>query len=340
MTSGARMRIGVIAALMLGALAAPARAGLESAGTRAASFLAQGATPAVMGMGGAALGLSHDLTGAGLNVAALGWIGEQQLAVSHAQLADQTSLDGAALAGRLRGGALRYGLAAQYRNDGDIVGRDANNRPTEDVVGQSLAMSVQLARPFGPHLTLGGAAKYIGEHVGQVHGNGLAFDAGVQLQFGMLGFGLAGQNFGGGMIWDGVRWRMPASLGAGIALDHAASGLRLALDVNVPSTYARDVRVGSEWRLRDRLALRGGWRHLLGAGSDERLNGPAFGLGLKAGSIWMDYAFQVGEAGTSTHRVSLNLRPGRALQALTPSAVARPAHRAESATPQDAHHLD
>lgn len=333
------MRCEVLVVLLLGVSFAPARAGIESAGTRAASFLTQGASPAVLGMGGAALGLSRDLNGAGLNAAALGWVGANQMAVSHAQLADQTSLDWAAVAGRLAGSSLRYGLAAQYRNDGDIIGRDANNRPTGDVTGQSLALTVQLARPFGSHVTVGGAAKYVGEHVGAVHGNGLAFDVGLQLRFGMLGFGLAGQNFGGGMVWDGVRWRMPASLGAGVALDHAASGLRFALDVNAPSTYARDLRVGSEWRLRDRLALRGGWRRLLGVESDERLNGPAFGLGLRAGSLWVDYAFQMFEAGTSTHRVSLNLRPDRALQALSPGIASRSARRAHTAAP-DRHHKD
>ncbi|MEO7868874.1 MAG: hypothetical protein ABIU54_14640, partial [Candidatus Eisenbacteria bacterium] len=151
--------------------------------------------------------------------------------------------------------------------------------------------------------------------------------------------GIAGQNFGGGMIWDNARWRMPASMGAGVALDHAASGLRLALDVNAPSTYGRDVRAGAEWRFRDRLALRGGWRRVVGGESDERLNGPAFGLGLKAGSLWFDYAFQVAEAGASTHRVSLNLRPGRVLQAL-PSTAAGHAARISEVPPADAHHQD
>ncbi|MEO5989914.1 MAG: hypothetical protein ABIU54_01125, partial [Candidatus Eisenbacteria bacterium] len=178
MANGARMRSGVLVAVLLLALATSARAGLESAGTRAASFLSQGTTPVVLGMGGAGLGLSHDLNGAGLNAAALGWVGESQVAVSHAQLADQTALDWAAVAGRLGSGQTRYGLAAHYRNDGDIIGRDASNRPTEDVIGQSLALSVQLARPLGPHISVGGAAKYVGEHVGTAHGNGLAFDAG------------------------------------------------------------------------------------------------------------------------------------------------------------------
>ncbi len=314
----------VVCAAMLLWVATAAHAGVESAGTRAASFLTQGTSPALLGMGGASLGAARDLNGVTLNLAALGWVEETQIAASHGQLADQTALEWVAVAGRFGNGLTRYGLAAQYRNDGEIVGRDASNRPTEDVTAKSVALSLQLARPFGSHVTMGAAAKYVGEQVGAVRGDGLAFDAGVQLRFGMLGFGLAGQNFGGGMEWGGARWRMPASLGAGVALDHAASGLRLALDVNAPSAYARDVRFGTEWRLVDRVALRAGWRQVLQSESEERLSGPAFGFGVKAGSFWMDYAFQVADADAGTHRVAVQFRPGHARKAVAKDAHPQP----------------
>lgn len=324
MAARAWMRTSCTALLLMVLSVARAHAGIESAGTRAASFLSQGASPAVLGMGGASLGLARDVNGATLNPASLAWVGETQAVVAHAQLADQTALEWASMAGRVGGTATRYGLSAHYRNDGDITGRDASNRPTEDVLAQSLALAVQLAQPFGSHITVGGAAKYVGEHVGNSHGNGLAFDAGVQLHFGALGLGIAGQNFGGGMRWQGAQWRMPASLGLGAAFDHAASGLRLALDVNLPSAYEPELRVGSEWRLHDRLALRGGWRQLLGGAAEERLNGPSFGLGLKAGAMWLDYAFVLADAEATSHRVALQIRPGGSLRALGGTRTARP----------------
>jgi len=340
MAARAWMRNGSAAMLAMGIGVATAHAGLESAGTRAASFLTQGASPAVLGMGGAALGLARDVNGASVNPASLAWVGETQAVVGHAQLADQTGLEWASLAGRLGATATRYGLSAHYRNDGNITGRDANNRATEDVLAQSLALAVQLAQPLGSYATVGGAAKYVGEHVGTAHGNGLAFDAGVQMRFGMLGLGIAGQNFGGGMRWQGSRWRMPASLGLGAALDHEASGLRLALDVNLPSTYQRDLRLGTEWRLRDKLALRGGWRQLLGSAAEEGLNGPSLGLGLKAGSFWFDYAFVLAEAGASTHRVGLQLRPGDSLRSRTPAGAARSASKSRPTATADQHHQE
>ena len=340
MAARAWMRTGSAALLAMGIGVATAHAGLESAGTRAASFLLQGTSPAVLGMGGAALGLARDVNGASLNPASLAWVGETQAVVAHAQLADQSALEWASVAGRLGATETRYGLAAHYRKDGDITGRDANNQATEDVLAQSLALAVQLAQPLGSHVTVGGAAKYVGEHVGTAHGNGLAFDAGVQMRFGVLGLGIAGQNFGGGMRWQGVQWRMPASLGLGAALDHEASGLRLALDVNLPSTYERDLRLGTEWRLHDRLALRGGWRQLLGSAAAERLNGPSFGLGLKAGTFWFDYAFVVADAGASTHRVALQLRPGISLHSRTPARAVRSASKPRPAATADQHHQE
>ena len=338
MAARAWMRTGSAALLALGIGVASAHAGIESAGTRAASFLTQGASPAVLGMGGAALGLSRDVNGASLNPASLAWVDETQAVVAHAQLADQTALEWASLAGRLGSTATRYGLAAHYRNDGEITGRDANDQATEDVLAQSLALAVQLAQPFGSCLTVGGAAKYVGEHVGTAHGNGLAFDAGVQIRFGPFGLGITGQNFGGGMRWQGSRWRMPANLGLGAAFDHATSGLQLALDVNLPSTYERDIRLGTQWSLRDKLALRAGWRQLLGSVAGDRLNGPSFGLGLKAGSFWFDYAFALADQGASTHRVALQLRPGNALRSHRPAGAAVKASKPRPAEAADHHH--
>jgi len=308
MRVGAWMRTRLAALLAMTSLVAPLRAAEENAGTRAASFLANGAGTSVLSMGGASLGLRNDLQGSAYNVATLGWLGDRQAALSHAQLADQTLQEWAAFGGRLGRGPTRWGISSLYRDEGTVKGRDASNTPTEDFTAHSLALSMQLARPFGEHLVLGGAARYVGEHLGFAHGNGLAFDAGAQLRFGILGLGVAGRNFGGGMMWAGQRWRMPASLGAGVALEHEPSGLRFALDVDAPASYFRSVRAGGEWCWHDRFALRGGWRRELGAPDGERLGGPAFGLGAAAGQMWVDYGYIVAGDGTTTQRFGLTLR--------------------------------
>ena len=309
--------------LALGWLApavAAAAAGDESAGTRAAAFLGGGSSPEVLGMGGATLALSRDVQGAGWNPAALAWLAGPQLVLAHTELADQASQEWAGFAGRLHLGDARVGLAALYRDEGTIAGRDANNLPTGDVAANDLALTLQLARPFGERLSAGGAMHFVSQRIGDDGGVGAAFDAGAQLRLGLFSLALSGRDFGGSMHWDGQRWRMPATLGAGAAFEHAPSGLRLALDLAAPADYFRSVHVGAEWRWRDRLALRTGWQRALGAPGTDPMDGPSFGLGAGAGAMWFDYAYVLSEGGAATHRLGLSWR-GAAPGAATPPAA-------------------
>lgn len=294
-------------------------AGEESAGTRVSSFLAIGTGPAVVGRGGATFAIGSDLQSAALNPAALGGIDAGRFAFSHATLEGSLTHEWAAYGGRLRGGPIRYGVSGVLRDEGTIEGRDEFNQPTTTAEARSWALSFQLARPLGSWLVLGGAARWVGERIGESGGDGLAFDAGAQARTGPLSFGLAAQNFGGGMNWGGQRWSMPASFGGGVALEHAASGLRLVLDLAAPADYYRSARVGAEWRWQDRFALRGGYRREIGAPAEDRLNGPAFGLGAGVGPMWVDYGFVSPQGAEAQHRIGLDLRRlGPAAEAGTP----------------------
>ncbi len=299
-----------------------AHAGEESAGTRAAAFLVQGGGPAVLGMGGAAIAGGEGLQAAGWNVAALSRTHALQAYFAHAQLGESGSQDWAAAGGLLRGGETRWALSATFRDEGTILGRDEHDQPTGDVNASALAVGLQLARPFGAHLAFGAGARVVSEGIGDERGLGLAFDAGAQARFGLLRVGLSGRDFGGGMRWAGQRWRMPASLGGGLALVHPGSGVTVALDAVAPANYHRSIRAGAEWEFRDRVALRGGYRAELGADPDEPLTGPAFGLGARAGMAWVDYALVIAGNGESSHRFALTLRrPGApsAAPALAPA---------------------
>lgn len=305
------------------AFAAAALASGDGAGTRVAGFLATGTGPAVVARGGATFALGGDLQSAAINPAALAGVGEGRFAFSHATLEGGVAHNWAAYGGRLGAGTLRFGLSGVLRDEGTIDGRGAFNQPLPGADARSWALAFQLARPVGRRLVVGGAARWVGERIGDSGGDGLAFDAGVQAEAGPLRLGLAAQNFGGGMNWGGQRWRMPASLGGGVALEHAASGLRVVLDLAAPADYYRSARAGAEWRWRDRLALRAGYRRELGAPGDDRLNGPAFGIGAGAGSMWFDYGFVVAPNGEASHRVGLDLRRPGGASAAAPADAAR-----------------
>jgi hypothetical protein len=309
--------------LLAASFAPPARAADEGAGTRAAGFLTAGSSPSVLAMGGAGLALGRDVQAVLDNPAALAWLGGTQVAFSRADFADQTSQEWLGLGGRLGASRTRVGFALRLRDEGTIVGRDATGLATGDAHAQDLALTMQLARTLGPHLAAGGAAHYVRQSIADASGSGFAFDAGAQLRVGTLAFALAAQDFGGGMRWDSQRWRMPAALGAGVALEPARTGLRLALDWSAPAGYYRNVRTGVEWRWRDRLALRTGWRQELGAPATDRLGGPTFGLGARAGAWWFDYGYVLSNEGAATHRVGLSLRGGAPGEP-GPAAPARP----------------
>lgn len=316
----ARAACALAFALSLSLRATGALAAEEGAGTRAASFLSAGTAPSALAMGGAALALGRDVQGATLNPAALGWVATPQFALSHADFADQTAQEWVAFGGRIGSSRTRIGVAAVIRDEGTIEGRDANGVPTADVRARDLALTLQLARTVGQRLALGGAAHVVNQSIGDASASGLAFDAGAQLRLGLVSLAVAGQNFGGGMNWNGRRWSMPAQFATGLALELPASGLRLALDWTAPADYYRSVRVGAEWRWHERFALRGGWRGELGAPPEDRAGGPAFGIGAGAGALWFDYGYVLTGDGSATHRVGLSLRGRPAAPSSPPAA--------------------
>ena len=298
-----------MAALLLAP--ASAWAGIEKAGTTASGFLSVGAGADVLGMGGATLGFGGGLGAAAWNVASLGKLTGTQYVFAHSSLTGESPQDWVAAGGRFGTSRTRWGLTGLYQGDGAFEGRDASNNPTASFNASSMALGAQVAQPLGPATTIGLGMKYVSEKLGDVTGGGVTFDAGVRMQAGPFGFGAAAQNAFGKMNYGGALYDFPTNYGAGIAYSIPLSGLTLAMDANFPSAYFTDVRGGLEWRYRDRVALRTGYRKEMGAGDGEPLGGPTFGMGAGANGFWMDYGFLTGGAsGSGQHRVGLTYRPG------------------------------
>jgi hypothetical protein len=299
----------ILALLLAGPV--PALAGGDGAGTTAASFLSVGTGAGVLGRGGATQGLSGDLAIVPWNAAALGWLAETEVAIAHAGLEDQARQEWAAVAGRLGHSPLRWSLDGLYQSEGSFDGRDASGNPTGDFDVSSMAMAVHFASPLGPFVTAGVGGKYVGERLGTVSGAGFTADAGLQMRAGLVGAGISATNLGGSMSYAGSRYDLPANVGVGAALDLPFAGIRLAVDANFPRSYYQDVRVGAEWRWRDLVALRAGYRREVNAPADLAEAGPSFGVGAGARGMWFDYAYIVPGSGDGQHRLSVTLRPGK-----------------------------
>lgn len=301
----------VVATCALMLLAGTAAAAIDNAGTTAGNFLSVGTGASVLSMGGATLGRTGDLHAAAWNPAALARIRGTEFALAHGGLADQQSQEWAAAAGRL-GASSRWAFTALYQGESGFEGRDALGAATGSFSVSNTALGVTFAHAFGDRLSVGVGSKYVSESLGSTSGSALAFDAGVQLSAGAFGVGLAARNMGGKMKYDTGTYDLPSTFGAGVAWQHATSGVRLALDANFPKAYYNDVRMGAEWLWQDRVALRAGYRMELGAAAAEATGGPAFGVGTGVNGVWVDYGFVgAGEAAQSQHRLGLSFRPAR-----------------------------
>ena len=302
--------IASIASIACAIAAAPASAGIERAGTTAANFLALGSGPGVLAMGGAGLALEGGLAAFDWNPATLARLGRSEAVFSHAALGEQNAQEWAGYGSRLGFAGLSGAITGLFQHEGSFEGRDALNNPTGTFDVSSVAVGVGVARAVGPFVTAGLGIKYAGENLGGVRGSGVAFDAGLQVRSSGFGFGAAAQNAFGRMKYDAASYDFPASYGLGLSYEHAASGVLVALDMNFPAAYYSDIRGGLEWRWNDRFALRTGYRAELGAASGEPLGGPTFGMGAGTGSMWFDYGYLVGGAGSGQHRIGFTFHPG------------------------------
>jgi hypothetical protein len=312
--------LAVLAAALI-ALASPAHAGIDKAGTTSANFLSVGSGASVLGMGGATLGWAGDLSAASWNPGALGFLNETEMMFSHAGLAAESSQEWASVGGGF-GSHTRWSMSGLYQGVGSIEGRDAFNNPIGTLSASSMAFGVHGAQALSPNVSVGLGFKYVAELLAGVSGSGLGVDAGVSLRSGPIGFGVAAQNLGGKVRYDGgSSYAMPQNVGAGASYTDETHGLRFALDANFPNAYYNDVRAGVEWRRADRFALRTGYRMELNAASAEPLTGPTFGMGAGVNGFWFDYGFVLGGNGESQHRIGLTFRPGMMNLGATTSGV-------------------
>jgi hypothetical protein len=153
--------------------------------------------------------------------------------------------------------------------------------------------------------------KTVVEDLAGVSGIGTTFDGGFQYQQGIVSIGAAFQNVGGHMSYSGTVYPFPTNYGIGFAIAHPATGLSLAVDANFPYAYANDVRAGAEWRWKNMLALRAGYRHEMTSAEDDPLSGPTFGIGAGTKAYWIDYGYLISGNQDGEHRIALTFFPGR-----------------------------
>ncbi len=154
-----------------------------------------------------------------------------------------------------------------------------DNGEVNNVGAYSLGLSY--GRAISTQFYIGGDIRLVGQNLGEnmfysgdVRKNNatkLVFDAGVKYYTGFknLRFGMAIRNFSSNLKREEISEQLPLLFTMGVALDlldlflassSKDNSLTLALDFLHPNNYSERVNFGLEYRLWDRIALRGGYQ--------------------------------------------------------------------------------
>ncbi|MFH1566914.1 MAG: PorV/PorQ family protein [Gemmatimonadota bacterium] len=285
-------------AAALGAAALAATLGLAPAPAAPAglTFLRLGSGARAMALGEAVTAL-EDGEAASYNPAAL--IGRTRVGLTHGQWVQDIRHE--YLTGAWGRGAGAVGLSVQASL---ADGLERRVGPAAEPLGAfgvyEWAAGAAWARPAGPRLRLGAAAKVLRQSVYAESATGLAADLGFlyDLSPGAV-LGGAVRNLGAMSHLDREATDLPLQARAGAAL-RPGRQLLVTADAQWTRGAAASLHLGTEWAVDHRLVLRAGYQT-----ADAR--DLSFGLGV-AGRGWvLDYAFVPLSAGLGEgHRLALS----------------------------------
>ncbi len=336
-----RLIIGLLAGLT--AVASPAMGqNVSKRGTTAATFLSISQGARGTAMGGAFVAVVNDVSAMYWNPAGLTDVeGVGFLVDNTSWIADITYnyLGATVSAGSI--GVL--GLSVTMSNIADMpVTTVLRQEGTGEVFGVSdLAVGLSYGIRLTDAFSIGFTPKFIHQKIWKMSASAFALDLGVKYRTPFEGFtlGMSISNFGTKMQMQGNNalvlydpdpagsgnngripaqlatdeWELPLNFRVGLAYDLPLGDLghlTLAADAQHPSDNYESVNVGGEFQFNDVLYVRGGYKTLFLADSEEGL---ALGLGVRQyiiGNIrlGLDYAYQDFTRLASVQKVTLGVQ--------------------------------
>lgn len=311
-------------------LATTAFAGNRKTGINGATFLKIGVGAKQVALGSAVTTLSGDPHMMFWNPAGIvSENGKTGLAVSHNEWLLAMNHDAFALTHKFEGiGTIGLGLI--YVGLSDITAdRDIAPTPeTRDLQADQatsatydfydLAVNLTVAHQFTDKLTLGASIKFIREKIDDQGANSIAGDFGVIYRTGFrdLTLGARMNNLGGDIQYYSISAPIPLQFSIGASMTLAGekdSKLIGYVDATKPQDNPQLYFGGLEWRLIDKLSLRGGYKFGY-AGARDKFDikitdeGASFGGGLvipwSNATLHIDYAFSQFRILDDTHRFS------------------------------------
>jgi len=199
-----------------------------------------------------------------------------------------------------------WGIAARiFQADG----LERRTRPTAEPLGTfgvyEGTVGLAWARRLRPSLRVGGQLKLIRQAIATETASGAAVDLGLLYTFGQrLCLGLALRHLGRMDDLAQTSTRLPRAGRLGVAFT-GLSRLLVSLETQRVRGGSTTLHLGSEYVVTDRLTVRGGYQN-----ADSRHL--SLGLGLRAGSWTVEYAFVPFESGLGeAHRLGVHLHRRR-----------------------------
>jgi len=317
---------GMLILVLLLSAAATAQT-VSGVGTTSSAFLKIGVGGRALAMGEAQSTQAEDVTALFWNPAGLARLERPQILLNHFDYLVDMSFEYAGIALPIQNIGT-FGMFFSYLGMPDIE-RTSITFPEgtgEMVSANSFSVGVSYARALTDRFSIGGNAKMIKETLWHSHASGVAADIGVLYStfFKNLKIGMSISNFGSDMQMDGRdmlvqhdidalsngnngninanldtdAFPMPILFRVGLSANFArdffnlqSHDLIVAVDAVHPNDNREYLNVGSEYRFKNLLALRAGYRQLF---LEDRQGGLTFGFGLHfkvmANELAFDYA--------------------------------------------------
>ncbi len=273
--------------------------------------VALGARPAALA--GAFTAVCDDLNATAWNPAGLAQAKGLQAGFLHSLYFQDTSQDHAAFTQALWPGA-GVGATVAYFNYGSLERMEEQGGmpvPAGDFTPYAYSLSVGYGQWLAPLAAVGGAVKFLSQHIDSETYSAVAADLGVLVRPGVDGLQLGAKVQNLGTPVAGVALPAAVSLGAAYLLPAKAAendAWRLLLDVGLPFADAAStsLRVATEYGFGDLLAGRVGYivKDQGGLGGAAGLTA---GLGVKVSLFTLDYALaSFGDLGL-THQLEVTV---------------------------------
>jgi hypothetical protein len=322
-------KIILLSGLLLAATPAPGQSGgdVSKVGTTAAPFLEIPVGARAIGMGGAFVGTSDDVTALYWNPAGVARLNRSEAMFTHIEWIADMKFDYAGVALSLEEFGW-IGLSFTSLSMGDMLVRtvDQPEGTGEFFDAGSFAAAIHYARNLTDKFSIGFTAKYISERIWNMHAGAFAIDVGTLFVTNFLNgmrIGATVSNFGTEMKLEGRdartfhpvdptntggndripqniemnSWHLPLNFQFGVAVDAIKTDnhlLTLAVDALHPTDNYESLNVGAEYSFQRMFFLRGGYQSLFLTDAEGGLSlgtgilAPLFGETMNAR---VDYAY-------------------------------------------------